>query len=283
MIPYKLSTVIMLLSDRLEEYHQLFDISLWDSNRDKVFNSSPNPGHIFLFMLAIFLLAIVVIGFGFYLWFFVTSSDHTEVRLLNILNAYLSVGCIGGSVTAFFTMLRSGLGYPESSLEHILVGFHMVAMTALFLLISIATLINQFKPKVYLDLSVAWKHSMALPIILLFCIIIDALIVYYCCLSLENECIKIKIRKFVLLPAPCICFILQSIVIIDDIWGFNNIIKYVIPPNQTPVTNFENPALGLQYHVVCIISKTKGCLNNKINNNSGIYLNFDWVLHPLPI
>lgn len=243
----------MLLSDRLEEYHQLFDISLWDSNREKLFISSPNPGHIFLFMLAIFLLAIVVTGFGFYLWFFVTSSDHTEVRLLNILNAYLSVGCIGGSVTAFITLLRSGLGYPDNSTEHILVGFQMVASTTTFLLISVATLLNHFKPQVYLDLSIAWRHSVALPIILLFCIIIDALILYHCCTSLENECIKITIRRCLLIPLPCICFILQGIVIIDDIWGLNNIIKYAISSNVTSVTNFENPALGLQYHVVCII------------------------------
>ena len=98
-----------MLFDRVDEYHQLFNFSLWDFNSDKHFSSSPSYGNIFLFMLAVCLLAIAVLGFGFYIWFFITSSEHSQVRLLNILHVYFSLGCIRGSVTAFGTLLASGL------------------------------------------------------------------------------------------------------------------------------------------------------------------------------
>ena len=110
----------MLLLNRLYENHQLFNISLWDTNRVQLFITSPHPVHIILFVFAVFLLTINVLGYGFYIWFFITSSEHTQVRLINILNVYLSVGCISGSVTAFTKMLSSGLGYPDNSMETIL-------------------------------------------------------------------------------------------------------------------------------------------------------------------
>ena len=236
----------MLLFDRVEKYHQLFNFSLWDFNRDNLFFTGPDTGDLFLFMLAVCLLAIVLLCFGFYIWFFVTSSEHSQVRLLNILHVYLSVGCIEGSITTFIIMLASGLGYHDTSTERILAGFHMVAISVTFLFISIATLLKQFKPDVYLDLSVAWRHSVALLTLLVFCISVDVSIFYYCHISLEKECMKITVRKFLLIPATSINFILQVIVLIDDVWGFRNIIK-----NETPVNNFQDPALGLQHHVVC--------------------------------
>ncbi len=188
----------MYLYHRLLEYNQLFNVTLWDSHRAKLFISSTNPSDIFLFIMAVFMLVIIVLGFGFYLWFFFTSSEHSQVRLLIILNVYLSIGCMEGSIVAFIKILASGLGYPENSMEHILVGFNMVAMVVIYLLISLATFLNQFKPEVYLELSVAWRHWVALPTLLLFCVIIEAFILYHCSSTLENECVKITIRRFVL-------------------------------------------------------------------------------------
>ena len=187
----------MLFTERLEENHWLFNISLWDSNRAELFSSSPHPGHIPLFMLAVCLLVIVVLGFGFYLWFFITSSEHSHVRLLNILNVYLSGGCIGASILGFTVMITSGLGYQDNPLVYLqltLVRFHVVAITLTFLLISMATFLNQFQPKVYLDISVAWKHYVSLPAMLLFCIITQTYIILWvkhCCISSDHECIRI--------------------------------------------------------------------------------------------
>ena len=244
----------MVFYHRLLENNQLFNVTIWDSNGAKLFFSSTDPGDIFLLMLAVCLLAIVVLGFGFYLWFFFTSSEHSQVRLLNILNVYLSVGCIGGSVVAFVKILVSGLGYPETNMDHMVVGFSMVAIAVTFLIISLATFLNQFKPEVYLDVSLAWRHSLALPTIGLFCIIVEAFIFYHCSSSLENECLKITIRRFVLVPIPCTSFILQSIVLIDDVYGLKNVFKFVTPTNETPVNPFWNPSQELQNHVVCNIS-----------------------------
>ena len=243
----------MLLVNRLEKYHKLFNFSLWEN----VFCSSPNPGNIFLFMLAFCLLAISLFGFGFYIWFFVTSSEQSQVRLLNILNVYFSFGCIGASVTAFGTMLASGLGYHDTNLELILVGFHLVAIMMSLLLISLATLLKQFKPEAYLDLSMAWRHSVALPTMLLFCISVVASVFYHCHNSLENECMKNTGRRFFVIPTTCINFILQSVVIIDDVWGFGNMINLVIPTNETPVNHFQEPAHGLQNHVVRIFRSSE--------------------------
>ena len=91
---------------------------------------------------------------------------------------------------------------------------------------------------------------MAVPSMLLFCIIIEDFIIHHCCISSEEECIKITIRRFVVIPATCTSFVLQSLVIIDDVWGFKNMIKFVIPLNETPVNPFENPLQGLNYHGV---------------------------------
>ena len=130
----------MLLYDRLVDNHQLFNFSLWDSERAKLFISSPNPGDIFLLMLAICLLAIVVLGFGLYIWFFITSSDHSQVRLLNILNAYFSVLCIGGGVNGFIILLTSYLGYYNTTgMTRISALFILVAISAILLQISLAT------------------------------------------------------------------------------------------------------------------------------------------------
>ena len=258
-------SVRMLLLDRLVENHWLFNILLWDSNRAKLFISSPHPGHILLLMLAVCLLVIIVLGFGFYLWFFITSSEHSHVRLLNILNVYLSVGCIGLSILGFTVMLTSGLGYQDQDntlgyLQHTLVGFHIVAIALTFLFISIATFINQFQPKVYLDISVAWRHFVAIPTMLFVCIITQTCIILWvkhCCISSDHECIKITGRTVFLIPVTCFSLVLQSLVIIDDICGFQNIIKFVIPMNETPVINFENPTHGLHHHVVSKISLTR--------------------------
>ena len=143
--------------------------------------------------------------------------------------------------------------HQVNTLENILVGFHMVCLAHIFLLISFATFLNQFFPKVYLDFSVAWRHFVALPTILLVSFTTEAFIFNYCCISTDHECTKKTLRRFVVIPATCISFVLQSVVIIDDVWGFRNISKFVIPMiplNETPVYPFDNPIQGLHYHGV---------------------------------
>ena len=84
--------------------------------------------------------------------------------------------------------------------------------------------------------------------------IIFALFFYYCSFSEDKTCIIVTVRRYFLIAPTSISFILQSIVMIEDVWG-KKIINFLIPTNETPVIQLQNPAQGLQNHVVCNISK----------------------------
>ena len=239
---------------------QLFNISLWHS-----FNRlSPDVGTfnnlgihpivtILLICLAFLFLTIVLSGFSFYLWFYMTSDDQSKCRLLNILNAYLALTCIGGSLMAFYIMMTSALGYEDGAGERALAGFNMTAITGSFLLVSVATILNHFMPSLYLDISVTWRHWIALPSILVTTILIRAL-VFTSCGLLDKDCDLKRLRTFVLLPSSVITFLLKLIVIIDDYWGWKNIFHLntnaVIPINNS----LQDPALLLDRHLVSMKS-----------------------------
>ena len=110
--------------------------------------------------LRILLLVTAVIGYGFYLWFLFCSKDQTQQRLLNILNGYLSVACLGFCPFAYsYEYVNEGLVlfYVRSGIPFI------IAITTSFLLISFSTILNHFKPDMYLDLSLTWRHKIAVP------------------------------------------------------------------------------------------------------------------------
>ena len=210
---------------------QLFNISLWDS----VNRMSPDVGTldtfdihpirtVLLLCLASCLLTIVTSGFSFYLWFYITSDDQSKCRLLNILNAYLAMACIGGSLTAFFSMVTIALGYEDQVVEHAIAGFMMTVVTGSFLLASVATFLNHFKPNLYLDISISWRHCVALPTILFSTILIRVL-VNISCSSSEDDCDIKRLRKFILFPSSVITFLLKLIVIVDDFWGWKKIFQ----------------------------------------------------------
>ena len=208
---------------------QLFNISLWDT----FYHIGPGVGSIdnynihpvttvLLICLAFCLLTIVASGFSFYLWFYITSDDQSKCRLLNILNAYIAMACIGGSLTAFLRMVTIALGYEDQAVERVIDGFIMTVVTCPFLLASLATFLNHFKPNLYLDISLGWKHWVALPTILVSTILIRIL-VNISCSSSEDDCDLQRLRTFVFFPSSVITFLLKLIVIIDDFWGWKNI------------------------------------------------------------
>lgn len=237
---------------------QLFNISLWDN-----FNGlSPDVGTvnnlgihpiitILLIILGFIFLTIVTSGFSFYIWFYMTSDDQSKCRLLNILNAYLALACIGGSLMAFYVMITSAFGQEDSAGERAVAGFNMTAITGSFLLVSLATILNHFKPSLYLDISVAWRHWVALPSILVTTILIRAL-VFTSCGSFHDDCDMKRLRTFVLFPSSVITFLLKLIVIIDDFWEWKNIFRLnknaVIPININ--NSLQDPALLLDQPLV---------------------------------
>ena len=109
------------VNDKVEtqsESVNLIDFSLWESRSQAINDfirhySFDTIGFVFIPLLGFFLVISAMLGFGFYLWHLKTSNEHTQNRLLNILNGYLS-------------------GY--------------------------------FKPGLYLDMSLNWRHKIAIPV-----------------------------------------------------------------------------------------------------------------------
>ena len=204
-------------------------------------------------------------GFGFYLWFFCSSNDQTQRRLLNILNGYLSVACMGFCPLIYV--------YDYLSIELQSVNFRLgtpfvIAVTILFLLLSFATFLNHFQPDIYLDLSVTWKHKMAVPAIIVFCIIVEQMMNHPCP---ENfvKCEVTHLRRVLMIPATVTSLFGQLIVIVDVSFGWQNIYEalrgFFRTNSVTPVIEIDpeiaaarsaqpqqpyNPAPGLDHHVV---------------------------------
>ena len=167
------------------------------------------------------------IGFSFYLWNLKSSNEHTQSRLLNILHGYLSVACLGSGLAVFNLMLQvirsAYMALHDTELWEntqfdwsirVTVG-HIVAISVLLQLISLATVINQFKPGLYLDLSLAWRHKVAIPVLLFLFTLTEITFRSSCNLY---KCEVVRTRTLVMIPATLISFLCQIIVMVDDIW-----------------------------------------------------------------
>ena len=168
-------------------------------------------------MLRLLLLVIAVFGFCFYLWFLFSSNNQTKERLLNILNAYLSMACLGFCPFAFvddgILLLYFRYGIP-----------FIIAITTSFLLISFATILNHFKPDIYLALSLAWNHKIAVPTMIVFCILLEQFLNLPCSEDFV-KCEVSNVRKFLMIPSTVTSLLGQLIVIIDVFFGWRNIFK----------------------------------------------------------
>ena len=215
-----------------------------------------------LHILRLILLITSLVGFGFYLWFLYSSNDQTQRRFLNILNGYLSVACMGFSPFAYI------YDYMNNELQLIIFRTAaplLIAITTIFLLLSFATLLNHLKPDIYLELSVKWKHKLAVPKIVAFCMIVEKLMNVPCP---ENflKCEVFNIRRFLIFPATITSFFGQLIVLGDIGFGWKNIYRALIgffrSNSATPVVRINsdrmttaaqqpyNPTPVLDHHVV---------------------------------
>ena len=151
---------------------KMIDFSLWAS-RSKAVNdfiiyySFDTTDFMFISLLGFLLVILAMLGFGFYIWHFISSDEHTQSRLLNILNGYLSAVCMSFSPAAFNTILviqksTTKIYYkdvPDNELleneqmSSRITATYVIAISVLFLLISFATVLNHFKPGLYLDIS----------------------------------------------------------------------------------------------------------------------------------
>ena len=176
-----------------------------------------------ILIIRISLTITALFGFGLYLWYLKSSDDQSQSRLLNILNGYLSLTCIGFSLTVF---AMYGLQWFQTKhLTFITVeigGAHIIAVSTIFLLISWATILNHFKPDLYLDISVSWSHKIAIPS-LIFAYILAEKALYFSCT--DKFCKIFRVRTFVMIPATLTSFLCQLLVIVDDIWGWRKIYR----------------------------------------------------------
>ena len=225
-----------------------------------LFSFAAESLHILRLLLAVTISA----GFGFYLWFFSISNDQTRRRLLNILNGYLSVACMG------FCPLIYIYDYLNIELQWIYFRLgtpFVIAVTMMFLLLSFATLLSHFKPDMYLELSVTWNHKIAVPTITVFCILVEKLMNHPCP---ENvvKCEVTNLRRFLIIPSTVTSLFCQLIVIVDESFGWRNIYRALMGffrlNSTTPVVGIDpevlvaaasqqpyNPPPVLDQHVVC--------------------------------
>ena len=168
------------------------------------------------------LTTVAFLGFGFYLWYLKSSDNQSQSRLLNILNGYLSLTCMGFSLTLFYAS-------QQDEDERLLIwarisAVFVIAVSAIFLLISWATILNHFKPSLYLDISISWNHKIAIPLSI-FAFILTEQAVNFSCPEKFLQCEVFRLRTMVLIPATLTSFICQLLVIVDDIWGWTKIYR----------------------------------------------------------
>ena len=199
-----------------------------------------------LHILKLLLLVTACGGFVFYLWFLYNSNDQTQRRLLNILNGYLSVACMGFCPFAY---IYDHVDY-ELQLICIRAGApFLIAISTIFLLLSFATILNHFKPDMYLEMSLTWKHKIAVPLIIIFCFLLEKLMNYPCP---ENflKCEVPNLRRFIIIPATVTSLIGQLIVIVDVSFSWRNLywalIRLFQPNSVIPIQDQEIMATPAQ-------------------------------------
>ena len=205
-----------------------------------------------ILILQISLTITALLGFGLYLWYLKSSDDQSQSRLLNILNGYLSLTCVGFSLTVFIVFTLQLTQDVRNFITVEIGGAHIIAVSSIFLLISWATILNHFKPAIYLDISVSWSHKVAIPS-LIFAFILAEQALYFSCT--DKSCKIFRIRTFVMIPATLTSFLCQLLVIVDDIWGWRNIyrrLKGMCRQNVVaPDTNGNvDSTQGLDQHLV---------------------------------
>ena len=206
---------------------------------------------------------VACLGFGSYLWYLKSSDDQSQSRMLNILNGYLSYTCIGFSLALLYA------SYYKND-ERILIlarisAVFVIAVSTIFLLISWASILNHFKPSLYLDISMTWSHRLAIPLSI-FAFIITEQAVNFSCPEKFLQCEVFRLRTMVLIPATLTSFICQLLVIVDDIWGWKNIYRHfrglarqnLVSPTSANNGDLEQqpyyvPIQGQEQHLVSFI------------------------------
>ena len=255
---------IRRLRRRVVTWMKMIDFSIWESRSLAVNNfirhcSFDITDFVIISVIGFVLVILSLLGFGFFLWYLKTSNEHTQRRLLNILNGYLSAVCMIFSPAVLNSILHLQRlptkiyvkDLPENELpdeSKIIARLTItlsIAISAILLLISIATVLNHFKPGLYLDISLNWRHKIAIPIMVTSFILIEYTLHTSCAHSdtifkvFKREAFKMK--TMVMIPATAISFLCQITVVVDDVWGwkhmYNTVRRCLRPKKVTPINN----------------------------------------------
>ena len=153
------------------------DFSLWLSRSSAISHIIQSytfdvKDFVLIFVIGMFLVILALLGFGFYLWHLKSSNEHTQSRLLNILIMFVTINR---------ALTQDEFEENEHFLRSLRVtAMHVIAVSFLFLLISIATVLNHFKPGLYLDVSLNWRHKIAIPVMVISFILAEHTIYSSC-------------------------------------------------------------------------------------------------------
>ena len=188
--------------------------------------------------LASVLMVTSVMGFGVYIWYLTTSEANTS-RLLNNLYGHLAgVGCLASlSLWAKVVMLATA---AENHLPCLIeTTDHTIAILFIIIIfqISLATVLNHFKPQIYLEASGKWNNTIAF-FINLVTALTDLFWTIDSCGQCQYDCFDENRTTVVLLCLPALV-VTPFIVIIDNVWGWEKLlaqVRYMISQHGvTPV------------------------------------------------
>ena len=189
-----------------------------------------------------------VLGFGLYIWYLTTSEANTS-RLLNNLYGLLAVvGSLASLILWLEVVTLATLMDAEDRLPFAIIS-HAIGILFIIIIfqISLATVLNHFKPQIYLEASVKWNNTLAFFINLVTALTDLSWTIYSCGKDL-NDCFDENRTTVLLLCLPALMMI-SIIVIIDDVWGWERLInkvRYMFSYHGvTPVILITQAALDL--------------------------------------
>lgn len=193
-----------------------------------------------LFLLAFCFTSISVSGFGIYLWYLNSNAINTS-RLLNNLYGFAALGGIFISPLWFIHLIcvqTLGKDHPIFYVLYIMKIFFGSLGSMIIVMTSMATILRHFKPQKYLDYSDQWSNRKFGIFILSVSLLRVILSIMTCGPYIVFECLKRQtvIYLLVIIQGPILSFLC---VLIDDLWGFEQIInrlRKLFPGNEeTPV------------------------------------------------
>ena len=213
---------------------------------------------VILISVGITCMIISCFGFSFYLWYLNSSQDHVQNSLLNNLYGYMSLICMGGGLSAITVIVL--LVFPEGDQTdlwqlNVRAGVTFTCTLAItFLLITFSSALRNFRPSLYLDISLRWRNKVAMPVLVLIVIFIENMMRLSCDGS-ENisQCELDKSRVRIVITATVASFLGQTVIVVDDLWGWRKILKNLrgfcikhtgtVAPAPEPTKNTQQDSL----------------------------------------